>query len=235
MTETSTLNLPVFYTCTAATPDGPPLEIAWGSLALETYGVMCGSHLVRPPAAWISELARDAAALQPYGLALSDLRQFGTPPHEIAAHMNEALTERELFSVVPEDDARIRRIFDAAKMAPGFRAAYYRRRRADRRTRAVATSIAHRDSPRPARSGGHVSDQHPRRSEGALSRDLLGLRRLAELAARLAGQAPTPTHHQAKPRRTRRVVDGAGALTSINLRRLFPCPVNKPKSSRRPC
>ena len=34
--------------------------------------------------------------------------------------MNEALTERELFSVVPEDDARIRRIFDAAKMAPGF-------------------------------------------------------------------------------------------------------------------
>jgi hypothetical protein len=120
MTETSTLNLPVFYTCTAATPDGPPLEIAWGSLALGTYGVMCGSHLVRPPAAWISELARDAAALRPYGLALSDLRQFGTPPHEIAAHMNEALTQREFFSVVPEDDARIRRIFDAAKMAPGF-------------------------------------------------------------------------------------------------------------------
>ena len=120
MTKTSTLNFPVFYTCTTATPDGPPLEIAWGSLAFETYGVMCGSHLVRPPAAWISELARDAAALQPYGLALSDLRQFGTPPREIAAHMNEALTERELFSVVPEDDARIRRIFDAAKMAPGF-------------------------------------------------------------------------------------------------------------------
>ena len=120
MTKTSTLNLPVFYTCTAATPDGPPLEIAWGSLAFETYGVMCGSHLVRPPAAWISELARDAAALQPYGLALSDLREFGTPPPEIAAHMNEALTKRELFSVVLEDDARIRRIFDAAKIAPGF-------------------------------------------------------------------------------------------------------------------
>ena len=30
MNETSTLNLPVFYTCTTATPDGPPLEIAWG-------------------------------------------------------------------------------------------------------------------------------------------------------------------------------------------------------------
>ena len=72
MTKTSTLDFPVFYTCTAATPDGPPFEIAWGSLALETYGVMCGSHLVRPPAAWISELARDAAALQPYGLASSD-------------------------------------------------------------------------------------------------------------------------------------------------------------------
>ena len=73
----------------AATPEGPPLEIAWGSLAFETYGVMCGSHLIRPPAAWTSELARDAAALQPYGLTLSDLREFGTPPREIAAHMNE--------------------------------------------------------------------------------------------------------------------------------------------------
>jgi len=117
MTETSTLNFPVFYTCTAASPDGPLLEIAWGSLASETYGVMCGSHLVRPPAGWISELARDAAGLQPYGLAMSDLREFGTPPREIAAQMNEALTERELFSV---DDARLRRIFDAAKMSPGF-------------------------------------------------------------------------------------------------------------------
>ena len=91
-----------------------------GPLAFETYGVICGSHLVRPPAAWTSELARDASALQPYGLTLSDLREFGTPPHEIAAHMNESLAERELFSAVPEDDARIRRIFDAAKMAPGF-------------------------------------------------------------------------------------------------------------------
>jgi len=120
MTETSTLNFPVFYTCTAASPDGPPLEIAWGSLASETYGVMCGSHLVRPPAGWISELARDAAGLQPYGLAMSDLREFGTPPREIATHMNEALAERELFSAVPEDDVRIQRIFDAAEIAPKF-------------------------------------------------------------------------------------------------------------------
>ncbi len=80
MTEASTLHLPVFYTCTTATPDGPPLEIAWGSLAFETYGVMCGSHLIHPHAAWTSELARDASALQPYGLMLSDLQEFGTPP-----------------------------------------------------------------------------------------------------------------------------------------------------------
>jgi hypothetical protein len=63
---------------------------------------------------------RDAAALQPYGLTLAELREFGPPPREIAAHMNEALAQRELFSTVPEDDARIRRIFDAAKMAPEF-------------------------------------------------------------------------------------------------------------------
>ena len=93
MNETSTLNIPVFYACTAATLDGPPLEVAWAALAFETHqthGVVCGSHLIRPAAAWISELARDASALQPYRLTLSDLRDFGTPPREIAAHMNEA-------------------------------------------------------------------------------------------------------------------------------------------------
>jgi hypothetical protein len=120
MNETSTLNLPVFYTCTAATPDGPPLEIAWGSLAFEEYGVICGSHLIRPPAAWTSALARDAAALQPYRLTLSDLQEFGTPPHDIATQMNETLAERQLFSAVPEDDARIRQIFDAAEISPKF-------------------------------------------------------------------------------------------------------------------
>jgi len=51
---------------------------------------------------------------------LSDLREFGTPPREIATHMNEALAERELFSAVPEDDVRIQRIFDAAEIAPKF-------------------------------------------------------------------------------------------------------------------
>jgi hypothetical protein len=120
MTATSTLNLPVFYTCTTATPDGPPLEIAWGSLAFETYGVICGSHMIRPSVAWISELARDVAALQPYWIALSDLQDFGTSPDDIAAHMNEDLAQRELFSVVPDDDARIKRIFDAAETAPKF-------------------------------------------------------------------------------------------------------------------
>ena len=120
MNATSTLHLPVFYTCTAAIPDGPPLEIAWGSLAFETYGVICGSILIRPPAAWTSELARDPSAFQPYGLTLSDLQEFGTPPREIAAHMNETLAERELFSAVPEDDVRLRRMFDAAEIAPKF-------------------------------------------------------------------------------------------------------------------
>jgi hypothetical protein len=120
MTATSTSTLPVFYTCTTATPDGPPLEIAWGSLAFEEYGVICGSHLIRPPAAWTSALARDTAALQPYRLTLSDLQEFGTPPHGIAAQMNEDLAQRELFSVAPDDDARIKRIFDAAEIAPKF-------------------------------------------------------------------------------------------------------------------
>ena len=121
MTDTSISNAPVFYTCPAATPDGPPLEVAWAAVAVATtHGVICGSHLIRPAAGWIAELARDAAALQPYGLTLADLQDFGTPPREIAAHMNEALAQRELFSAVPEDDARLRWMFDAAKLTPTF-------------------------------------------------------------------------------------------------------------------
>ncbi len=120
MSESPTENIPVFYACLTATPDGPPIEIAWASLAFETHGVTCESRLIRPPAAWVPELAGDLPALQGYGLAVSDLREFGTPARVVAAHMNEALAKRELFSATLADDARIRRIFDAAKMAPEF-------------------------------------------------------------------------------------------------------------------
>jgi hypothetical protein len=58
--------------------------------------------------------------LQGYGLALSDLREFGAPARLLAAHLNESLAKRELFSATLADDARIRQIFDAAKIAPDF-------------------------------------------------------------------------------------------------------------------
>ena len=120
MSETPTENIPVFYVCITATPEGPPIEIAWASLAFETYGVICESRLIQPPAPWFSELAQDPAGLQAYGLSLSDLRDFGTTPSELIAHMNEALADRELFSATLADDSRIRRVFEAAKMAPEF-------------------------------------------------------------------------------------------------------------------
>ena len=74
-----------------------------------------------PPARRLDPaLARDTAALQRYRLTLLDLQEFGTPPHDIATQMNETLAERQLFSAVPEDDVRIRQIFDAAEIAPKF-------------------------------------------------------------------------------------------------------------------
>ena len=118
--ETPIPNAPVFYACSAATPDGPPIEIAWGTPGLEKFGLTCDSRLIRPAAAWIPELARDVKAFQPYGLALSDLQDFGTSPRELAARMNEVLVDRELFSAATADDARIRKIFDAAQSAPAF-------------------------------------------------------------------------------------------------------------------
>ena len=120
MSETQTENIPVFYVCITATPEGPPIEIAWASLAFKTCGVICESRLIQPPAPWSPEPARHPAGLQAYGLSLSDLRDFGTPPRELAARMNAALVQRELFSSALADDARIRRIFEAAKMAPEF-------------------------------------------------------------------------------------------------------------------
>jgi hypothetical protein len=113
-------NSPVFYAGTAATPEGPPIEIAWATPGLKTFTLTCDSRLIRPAAAWISELTRDATALQPYGLALSDLQDFGTSPHELAACMNEVLGDRELFSAAAADDARIGKIFDAAHSTPTF-------------------------------------------------------------------------------------------------------------------
>ena len=120
MNETPTVPIPVFYACLPATPEGPPFEIAWALFACEADGVVCESRLIRPPAPWTTELARDASPLVEYGLAVPDLRQFGMPVRELAKRMNETLADRELFSATVSDDARIKRIFDAAKIAPKF-------------------------------------------------------------------------------------------------------------------
>ena len=120
MSENPTDNIPVFYACIPEAADGPPIEIAWATLGFKTYGVLCESRLIKPPAAWGREFARDPSALEAYGLDLSDLREFGTPTRVLAAHMNETLAKRDLFSATLADDARLKRIFDAAKMAPEF-------------------------------------------------------------------------------------------------------------------
>ena len=118
MTETLIPYAPVFYACTAVTPDGPPIEIAWATPGLGKFNLNCDSRLIRPSAAWSSDLARDASALQSYGLVLADLQEFGTSPPELAAWMNEVLVDRELFPAAAADDARTRRIFEAANIAP---------------------------------------------------------------------------------------------------------------------
>ena len=120
MTETPIPSAPVFYSCTAITPDGPPIEIAWATRACEAYGLICECHLIRPPAAWIAELVREPAALQPYRLTLTDLQDFGASPQELAARMNESLGACELFSATADDDARLRKLFDAANSVPAF-------------------------------------------------------------------------------------------------------------------
>jgi hypothetical protein len=121
MSETPTVPIPVFYACLPTTTEGPPFEIAWATLAFEAHGVTCESRLIRPPAAWTTELARDPAPLVEYALTVADLRQFGMPVRELAERMNETLADRELFSATIADDARIKRIFDAAKVAPKFK------------------------------------------------------------------------------------------------------------------
>jgi hypothetical protein len=120
MTETLTTIIPVFYACASADPEGPPLEIAWAFLAYDHHVIISEARLIRPPAAWISEVAQNTRLSEAYGLSLAELREFGSPPREIAALMNEVLAQRELFSALPEDDSRLRRMFVSAKMAPEF-------------------------------------------------------------------------------------------------------------------
>jgi hypothetical protein len=120
MSESQTDTVPKFYACIPDIPDGPPIEIAWATIATGDHGVTCESRLIRPPTSWSPPFLRHPAALKAYGLKPSDLQQFGTPTREIAAHLNDTLAGRELFSATVDDDARIRRIFDAAKTAPKF-------------------------------------------------------------------------------------------------------------------
>jgi hypothetical protein len=143
MTETPNPNSPVFYACTAAAPEGPPIEIAWATRAFETYGVLCESHLIRPPATWDPELVRHApalSALPPCLLTVADLRDFGMSPGELAARMNEVLVDRELFSATAADDARIRKIFDTVNSVPAFT---LRRSDADELITELARMLSH--------------------------------------------------------------------------------------------
>jgi hypothetical protein len=111
---------PIFYRCQPDGPEGPPIEIAWAFVAPDELGVVSEAHLIRPPAAWAPEIKSGAASALSRGVALADLRTFGTPPRKIATRMNRVLKDRELFSVHPTDEAALRRIFDVACIEPGF-------------------------------------------------------------------------------------------------------------------
>jgi integrase/recombinase XerD len=121
------------------------------------------------------------------------LQEFGTPPHDIATQMNETLAERQLFSAVQEDDARIQQIFDAAEIASKF-----------------ALELAGADDL--IAEFARLQDLSPATS--ALSGDVLGLGRLAQFSGRLTDKAPAPTRHQANLQRTATApLTGARAIT----------------------
>ena len=111
---------PIFYCCQTDGPEGPPIEIAWAFVAPEELGVISEAHLIRPPAAWAPEIKSGVASALSRGMTLADLRTFGTTPRRIATRMNRVLETRELFAVRPTDETALKRIFDAARIEPGF-------------------------------------------------------------------------------------------------------------------
>jgi len=46
MTESPTDSIPIFYACIPEAPKGPPIEIAWATLAFETHGVTCANGML---------------------------------------------------------------------------------------------------------------------------------------------------------------------------------------------
>jgi hypothetical protein len=111
---------PIFYRCQSDGPQGPPIEIAWAFVAPDELGVVSEAHLIRPPPQWEPQIKQGAASALSRGVALADLRTFGTTPRTIATHMNRIFEASELFSVHPTDEAALKRIFEAARIEPGF-------------------------------------------------------------------------------------------------------------------
>ena len=70
MSEAPTENIPVFFVCITATPEGPPIEIAWASLAFEDHGVICESRLIQPAAPLVlrARAIRRVASLRAFSL-----------------------------------------------------------------------------------------------------------------------------------------------------------------------
>jgi hypothetical protein len=111
---------PIFYRCQTDGLEGPPILIAWAFVAPDELGVVSEAHLIRPPPEWAADISSTDASALSRGITLADLRTFGATPEGIAQRMNRVLKGRELFSAHPSDEAALKRVFAAAKIAPGF-------------------------------------------------------------------------------------------------------------------
>lgn len=110
---------PVFYDIEASALNGFPIEIGWAQVN-EIGHVVSESYLIRPVSSWDLKGNWDDNAEKLHGISKKLLLKNGIAVDEVAARMNNALRNRELFSDSGFDEAWLQQIFDETALTPSF-------------------------------------------------------------------------------------------------------------------
>ncbi len=126
-----------FYDVEASGMGGYPIEVGWATVTLPIGTIDSGSMLIRPTEEWTARLPWLDEAERIHGISRDLLKAQGRPPAEVTARLNALFPGQTLFCDAPQFDipwtnilfaaANVRRTFQLASLAEGFRRAALRR------------------------------------------------------------------------------------------------------------
>jgi hypothetical protein len=144
----------VDFESSSLTETSHPIEVAYSTPAGEIE-----SYLIRPEPGWVdwSEFAEHHI----HGISVAELHEWGAPPAQVAARMNDVLAGQPVLTLSPAFDTRLlNRLMDAVAFTPTFRLSSFYKAVAEHAARerlAQASAWARAHAPNHPRAANGVT------------------------------------------------------------------------------